>query len=75
MHRLLGVTRVDHSHDGGLIGCNCGSCVLQETLEDIDKDKDGSISLQEYIGKSGQLSLAVAFLLQHRMLVCISTLC
>lgn len=25
--------------------------VVEETLEDIDKDKDGSISLEEYIGK------------------------
>ena len=24
---------------------------FQETLEDIDKDKDGFISLEEYIGK------------------------
>ena len=26
--------------------------VVEETLEDIDKDKDGFISLEEYIGKS-----------------------
>ena len=25
--------------------------VVNETLEDIDKDKDGSISLEEYLGK------------------------
>ena len=25
--------------------------VVQETIEDIDKDKDGKISVQEYIGK------------------------
>ena len=26
-------------------------CWLQETLEDIDKDGDGNISLEEYISK------------------------
>ena len=30
---------------------NVSVCVLQETIEDIDKDKDGFISLDEYIGK------------------------
>jgi len=25
--------------------------VIEETLEDIDKDKDGAISLEEYIGR------------------------
>lgn len=32
----------NHDHMKGL--------VIDETLEDIDKDKDGSISLDEYIG-------------------------
>ena len=27
------------------------SIVVTETIEDIDKDKDGKISLEEYIGK------------------------
>ena len=26
-------------------------CLFQETLDDIDKDKDGFISLEEYIGR------------------------
>ena len=31
--------------------CTCNLLIFQETLEDIDKDKDGRISLEEYIGK------------------------
>ena len=29
---------------------------LQETLEDIDKNKDGFITEEEYIGKSREIS-------------------
>ena len=29
--------------------------VVLETLEDIDKDKDGRVSLEEYIGKSSEM--------------------
>ena len=39
--------------------------VILETIEDIDKDKDGKISLQEYIGgkfRLKRLSLWVCFL-------------
>ncbi|KAI6240121.1 Calumenin-A [Aphelenchoides fujianensis] len=32
------------------IATTCGDIVVQETTEDIDKDKDGFISLEEYIG-------------------------
>ena len=30
--------------------------VAQENLEDVDKDKDGRISLQEYLGTENQLA-------------------
>lgn len=33
------------------------SIVVTETMEDIDKDKDGKISLEEYIGKSDRIAL------------------
>ena len=33
--------------------------MVDETMEDIDKDKDGKISLDEYIGESSSVMSAV----------------
>jgi len=43
--------------------------VSQETLEDIDKDKDGKISLQEYIGMLFDAHIGVLFKLLDASLV------
>ena len=55
--------RADQDNDGGLTfeefshflhpeeAEHMRDIVITETMEDIDKDNDGKISLQEYIGK------------------------
>ena len=50
---------------------NMKPLVVQETLEDIDKDKDGSISIDEYIGTN----VFFLYLLYWLLLFIIIVLC